>query len=57
MAHNFGCRAVAVGISVEADFQTLRQLDCDCAQGFLIGKPMSVREFDALIASFKGAAS
>ncbi len=57
MAHNFGCRAVAVGISAEADFQTLRQLDCDCAQGFLIGKPMSVREFDALIASFKGAAS
>jgi EAL domain-containing protein (putative c-di-GMP-specific phosphodiesterase class I) len=57
MAHNFGCRAVAVGISAEADFQTLRQLDCDCAQGFLIGKPMSVREFDALIASFKRAAS
>ncbi|MGC1350209.1 MAG: EAL domain-containing response regulator [Xanthobacteraceae bacterium] len=57
MAHNFGCRAVAVGISAEADFQTLRQLDCDCAQGFLIGKPMSVREFDALITSFKGAAS
>jgi EAL domain-containing protein (putative c-di-GMP-specific phosphodiesterase class I) len=57
MAHNFGCRAVAVGISAEADFQTLRQLECDCAQGFLIGKPMSVREFDALIASFKPAAS
>jgi len=57
MAHNFGCRAVAVGISAEADFQTLRQLDCDCAHGFLIGKPMSVREFDALITSFKGAAS
>jgi EAL domain-containing protein (putative c-di-GMP-specific phosphodiesterase class I) len=57
MAHNFGCRAVAVGISAEADFQTLRQLDCDCAQGFLIGKPMSMREFDALIASFKRAAS
>jgi EAL domain-containing protein (putative c-di-GMP-specific phosphodiesterase class I) len=56
MAHNFGCRAVAVGISAEADFQTLRQLDCDCVQGFLIGKPMSVREFDAMIASFKGAA-
>jgi EAL domain-containing protein (putative c-di-GMP-specific phosphodiesterase class I)/ActR/RegA family two-component response regulator len=57
MAHNFGCRAVAVGISAEADFQTLRQLECDCAQGFLIGKPMSVREFDALIASFKRPAS
>jgi EAL domain-containing protein (putative c-di-GMP-specific phosphodiesterase class I) len=57
MAHNFDCRAVAVGISAEADFQMLRQLDCDCGQGFLIGKPMSVREIDALIASLKGAAS
>jgi EAL domain-containing protein (putative c-di-GMP-specific phosphodiesterase class I) len=57
MAHNFGCRAVAVGISAEADFQTLRQLDCDCVQGFLIGKPMSVREIDVLIASLKSSAS
>ena len=57
MAHNFGGRAVAVGISAEADFQAVRQLECDYAQGFLIGKPMSVREFDALIASFKRAAS
>jgi EAL domain-containing protein (putative c-di-GMP-specific phosphodiesterase class I) len=57
VAHNFGCQAVAVGISADADFQTLRQLDCDCGQGFLIGKPMSVREIDALIANFKGSAN
>jgi EAL domain-containing protein (putative c-di-GMP-specific phosphodiesterase class I)/FixJ family two-component response regulator len=56
MAHNFGCRAVAVGISAEADFQVVSQLDCDVVQGFLLGKPMNVREIDALIASFKGSA-
>lgn len=55
MAHNFGCRAVAVGISTEADFQAVARLDCDVGQGFLLGKPMSVREIDVLIASFKGA--
>jgi EAL domain-containing protein (putative c-di-GMP-specific phosphodiesterase class I) len=57
MAHNFGCRAVAVGISAEADFQTLRQLDCDFAQGFLIGKPMSMHEIDATVANFRHSVS
>jgi EAL domain-containing protein (putative c-di-GMP-specific phosphodiesterase class I) len=56
MAHNFGCRAVAVGISAEADFQTLLQFDCDMGQGFLLGKPMSEQQIDALILSFKDSA-
>ncbi len=51
MAHNFGCQAVAVGISAEADFQTLSQLDCDCGQGFLFGKPMSTQQIGTLIAA------
>jgi EAL domain-containing protein (putative c-di-GMP-specific phosphodiesterase class I) len=51
MAHNFGCRAVAVGISAEADFQTVLSLDCDMGQGFLLGKPMSVKQIDAMIAN------
>jgi EAL domain-containing protein (putative c-di-GMP-specific phosphodiesterase class I) len=57
MAHNFGCRAVAVGISAEADFQTVSQFDCDMGQGFLLGKPMSEQQIDALITSSKGAAA
>ena len=51
MAHNFGCRAVAVGISAEADYQTVLSLDCDMGQGFLLGKPMSVKQIDAMIAN------
>ncbi len=50
MAHNFGAQAVAVGVSNEADLKTLTELDCDLAQGFLFGKPMTVGEIDSLIA-------
>jgi EAL domain-containing protein (putative c-di-GMP-specific phosphodiesterase class I) len=57
MAHNFGCRAVAVGISTEADFQTLSQLDCDAGQGFMLGKPMSAAQINALIATLKAPAA
>jgi len=52
MAHNFACRAVAVGISAEADLHALSQLDCDMGQGFLLGKPMPMAQIDELIASF-----
>jgi EAL domain-containing protein (putative c-di-GMP-specific phosphodiesterase class I) len=53
MAHNFGSRAAAVGISAQPDLQTLRELGCDLAQGFLLGKPMGVQEIENLIAKFK----
>ena len=50
IAHNFGSKAVAVGVSNEADLDTLTTLGCDLAQGFLFGKPMSVQQIDSLIA-------
>jgi EAL domain-containing protein (putative c-di-GMP-specific phosphodiesterase class I) len=53
MAHNFGSRAVAVGISNKADLRTLAELDCDVGQGFLLGKPMTVQQIDDMIASYK----
>jgi EAL domain-containing protein (putative c-di-GMP-specific phosphodiesterase class I) len=54
MAHNFGSRAVAVGISTEADLKALLALDCDCGQGFLLGKPINMQSLDAWIAKFNG---
>jgi EAL domain-containing protein (putative c-di-GMP-specific phosphodiesterase class I) len=57
MAHNFGSRAAAVGISTEADLRTLLEFDCDVGQGFLFGKPMTTQQIDALIASFSSEAS
>ena len=56
MAHNFGCRAVAVGISTEDDLQFLTRLGCDMGQGYLLGRPMTVQQLDALVARFLGAA-
>ncbi len=55
MAHNFGCRAVAVGISKETDLRKLAELDCDVGQGFLFGKPMTVEQIDAMITNYKGS--
>jgi EAL domain-containing protein (putative c-di-GMP-specific phosphodiesterase class I) len=56
MAHNFGCRAVAVGISTANDLQFLTQLGCDMGQGYLLGRPMTAQQLDALVARFLGAA-
>jgi EAL domain-containing protein (putative c-di-GMP-specific phosphodiesterase class I) len=53
MAHSFGCRAAAVGVSTPADLQLLTQFGCDMGQGFLLGRPMTVQQLDALIARFR----
>jgi EAL domain-containing protein (putative c-di-GMP-specific phosphodiesterase class I) len=53
IAHNFGAKAVAVGLSNEADLGALAALDCDLAQGFLFGKPMTVHQIDSSIAKSK----
>jgi len=55
MAHNFGCRAVAVGISTEDDLQFLTRLGCDMGQGYLLGRPMTAQQLDALVTRFLGA--
>lgn len=57
IAHNFGCQAVAVGISTEADLHRLAEFGCDLGQGFLFGKPVNRQEMDGLIVSFKGQAT
>jgi EAL domain-containing protein (putative c-di-GMP-specific phosphodiesterase class I) len=44
MAHNFGSKAVAVGISTASDLGRLLELDCDLGQGFLLGKPMGLQQ-------------
>ncbi len=53
MAHNFGCRAAAVGVSTPADLQLLTQFGCDMGQGFLLGRPMTIPQLGALIANFR----
>ena len=52
IAHKFGGRAAAVGVSTPADLQLLTRLGCDTGQGFLLGKPMTVQQLDGLVAGF-----
>ena len=45
LAENYGARTVAEGVETRADFLTVRELEFDMVQGFLLGKPMTMRRF------------
>lgn len=40
IAKRLGLQAVAEGVETQDDWQLLREIDCDLAQGWYIGKPM-----------------
>ena len=40
MAHALGLQVVGEGIETDAQLHELQRLDCDAAQGFLIGMPL-----------------
>lgn len=50
LAHNLGIQVAAEGIETEAQLNFLRTHRCDLAQGFLIGKPLPLKELEALVA-------
>jgi len=45
LAHSLGLTVVAEGVENERQLQTLRNLHCDSVQGFHLGKPMRIGEF------------
>ena len=47
LAHNLGLTVVAEGVENAKVWDALRELECDAAQGFHMGKPMPVAEFNA----------
>jgi EAL domain-containing protein (putative c-di-GMP-specific phosphodiesterase class I) len=49
VAHNFGRRAVAMGIETVEDAAEIGRLKCDVAQGYLFGKPMRDRQLLTMI--------
>jgi EAL domain-containing protein (putative c-di-GMP-specific phosphodiesterase class I) len=49
LAHNFGSRAVAIGIEKAADALALTSMGCDIGQGYLLGQPMPEDRFVSLL--------
>jgi len=47
LAHGLGMRAVAEGVESAAQLQALKDLGCDDAQGFLLGRPLPADAFAA----------
>ena len=50
MAHSLGLSVVAEGVETDAQLQALRGLDCDEAQGFLLGRPETAEELGRRLA-------
>jgi len=49
LAHNFGSKAVPVGVEDPADANALAKMGCDIAQGYLFAQPMAMDRFQALL--------
>lgn len=46
LAHNMGLQVVAEGIENHRTLELLQQMGCDYGQGYYMGKPMPIIEFD-----------
>jgi EAL domain-containing protein (putative c-di-GMP-specific phosphodiesterase class I) len=53
-ARDKGLRVVAEGIETESQLQRVRDLKCDRAQGYLLGRPVPKPEFDTLLKARNG---
>jgi diguanylate cyclase (GGDEF)-like protein len=49
LGHALGLEVVAEGVETDAQLEQLRELGCDGAQGYAIGRPVSEEQLDALL--------
>ncbi|WP_028696196.1 sensor domain-containing protein [Pseudomonas cremoricolorata] len=47
MAHSLNLSVIAEGVETHEQLEFLREHDCDQVQGYLFGRPMSARQFEA----------
>jgi diguanylate cyclase (GGDEF)-like protein len=51
LGHALGLAVVAEGVEHESQIEQLRELGCDAAQGYAIGRPVSEEQLEALLAA------
>ncbi|MCP1651471.1 EAL domain-containing response regulator [Pseudomonas nitroreducens] len=49
LGRELGLKVIAEGVENAAQLRQLQQLECDCAQGHLFGKPMDARQIGTLL--------
>jgi EAL domain-containing protein (putative c-di-GMP-specific phosphodiesterase class I) len=57
LAHALGLQAVAEGIESEEQLASMRELECDLAQGFLFARPVPAAELSDMLATAEAHAS
>lgn len=49
LAHSLGMKVTAEGVETESTLAALTAMGCDCAQGYIIGKPMAESDYLAFL--------
>jgi len=49
LGHELGLRVIAEGVENAAQLRQLQQLECDCAQGYLFGRPMDASQVGSFL--------
>ena len=49
MVKKLGFETIAEGVETQEQFSYLKEIGCDCIQGFLLGKPMPAEEMEELL--------
>ncbi|MDX2100651.1 MAG: EAL domain-containing protein [Leptolyngbyaceae cyanobacterium bins.59] len=49
IAHRLGLKTIAEGVETQAEWECLRQYECDELQGYLFSRPISALEFGTLL--------
>ena len=57
LGRSLSMRVIAEGVETETQFTMLGTMDCDEAQGYLLGRPCRSAEFDSLVARQRGGAT
>ena len=57
LGHSLSMRVIAEGVETEAQLGMLSEMDCDEAQGYLLGRPCNAAEFNRLVAAHRPPAA